>query len=144
MLYAAAFLIFATGLAHSVLGERYILVRLFKGQDLPKLFGDTSFTVGTLRFVGHLTTVAWWGFAYMLVLAKQDQLSGHSGLQVVCAVAVISGFFPLFFTRGKHLSWIALKVVLIARNRLASLAGLEAPTASEIMTPEMKSHYAVG
>ena len=37
-----------------------------------------------------------------------------------------------------------MKVVLIARKRLASLAGLEAPTASEIMTPEMKSLYSVG
>ena len=37
-----------------------------------------------------------------------------------------------------------MKVVLITRNRLASLAGLEAPTASEIMTPEMKSRYTVG
>ena len=41
-----------------------------------------------------------------------------------------------------HPTW--MKVVLIARNRLASLAGLDAPTASEIMKPEMKSHYAVG
>ena len=37
-----------------------------------------------------------------------------------------------------------MTVVLITRNRLASLAGLEAPTASEIKTPEMKRHYTVG
>ena len=45
----AAVLCFAVGLAHSVLGERYILVRLFRRTDLPKLFGGTEFTVRTLR-----------------------------------------------------------------------------------------------
>lgn len=50
MLYTAAFLIFATGLAHSVLGERYLLARLFQRENLPKLFGGTSLTIGTLRF----------------------------------------------------------------------------------------------
>lgn len=121
MLYAAALLIFATGLAHSVLGERYILVRLFKRENLPKLFGGTEFTVGTLRFAWHLTTVAWWGFAYLLVLAEQDQLSRLTALQVVCAVAVISGFLPLCFTRGKHLSWIVFFLVaaLIAAAKFA-------------------------
>ena len=37
-----------------------------------------------------------------------------------------------------------LKIVLMARNSLALLIGLDAPTVSEIMKPEMKSHYAVG
>jgi len=46
----AAALCFALGLAHSVLGERYILVHLFRRTDLPKLFGDDRFTRRTLRF----------------------------------------------------------------------------------------------
>ena len=74
MLYAAALLIFATGLAYWVLGERYRLVRLFKRENRPKVLASTSFTVETLRFVWHLTTAAWWGFAYLLVLAEQDQV----------------------------------------------------------------------
>ena len=39
-------------------------------------------------------------------------------------------------------TWI--KMVLVARNRMASLFGLEAPSASEIMHPTFKSNYAVG
>jgi len=35
------------GVAHSVLGERYILIRLFKREGLPKLFGGTEFTTRT-------------------------------------------------------------------------------------------------
>ena len=49
-LYFAAFLVVAVGIAHSYLGERYILIRLFRHEDLPKLFGSTEFTILTLRF----------------------------------------------------------------------------------------------
>jgi len=56
-LAAAALLIPALGAAHSVLGERYILIRLFRRSDLPKLFGSDTFTRRTLRFAWHLTTV---------------------------------------------------------------------------------------
>lgn len=40
----SALLLFAVGIVHSVLGERYILLRLFRRTDLPKLFGGTEFT----------------------------------------------------------------------------------------------------
>ena len=83
MLHPAAALIFLTGVAHSYLGERYMLVRLFKRDHLPKLFGGTEFTTGTPRFAWHLTTVAWWGLAYLIVL-----------------VAFVSGALPLYFGAG--------------------------------------------
>ena len=47
----AAVLMFVTGIAHSWLGERYTLIRLFKTGGLPKIFGSTAFTTGTLRFM---------------------------------------------------------------------------------------------
>ena len=43
---------------------------------------------------------------------------------------------------GHHPAW--MKLALMVRNRLAALAGLEAPTASEILRPDMKGHHAVG
>jgi hypothetical protein len=51
------------GLAHSVLGERYVLMRLFRRTDLPKLFRGAELTIRTLRFAWHLTTIAWQGAA---------------------------------------------------------------------------------
>ncbi len=74
MLIAAATLLFLTGVAHSYLGERYILMRLFRLDNLPQLFGGTSFTTGTLRFVWHLTTVAWWGLGYIAIAAGSQSL----------------------------------------------------------------------
>ncbi len=60
LLYIGALLAIGIGIAHSYLGERYILIRLFRRDDLPKLFGGPEFTIQTLRFAWHLTTIAWW------------------------------------------------------------------------------------
>ena len=74
----AAGLCFALGVAHSILGERYILIRLFRRADLPKLFGGTEFTSRTLRFAWHLTSVAWWGAAALFYYMARDRLSSAS------------------------------------------------------------------
>jgi hypothetical protein len=105
VLYAAATLIVLLGIAHSYLGERYILMRLFKRDNLPKLFGGTAFTAGTLRFVWHLITVAWFGIAAVAVQASGATVDSRSVLQVLSVMAFVSGLLPLYFTRGKHLSW---------------------------------------
>jgi hypothetical protein len=107
VLYAAAVLIAILGLAHSILGERYILIRLFRREELPKLFGGTEFTRQTLRFAWHLTTVLALGLAMLLVHLAQ----GH-GDQVLAATVgwtlLLSGLLPLIHTRGRHLSWLIL------------------------------------
>ena len=49
----------------------------------------------------------------------------------------------IFFVIFGHLPrW--MKFSLIVRNRVASFCGLDAPTASEIMNPEVKNSYVVG
>ena len=107
MLLMAALLIFATGCAHSYLGERYILMRLFKRDGLPKLFGGTEFTAGTLRFAWHITTLAWFGFAALLVLLPEST----PVLLTVSIVSALSGLCAAYFTKGKHLSWLVFFVV---------------------------------
>ena len=105
MLFIAAFLAFVVGIAHSVLGERYILVRLFRRTELPKLFGSTLFTMRVLRFAWHLTTIAWWGFAAILVLLASQRVSPHN-LSIVLAVTFLStGAITFAISRGKHLAW---------------------------------------
>lgn len=111
MLIAAALLIFLTGLAHSWLGERYLLMRLFRRDDLPALFGGTAFTIGTLRFAWHITTLAWWGFAAILLLASRGALTAEAALQVVAYTALASAALPVVFTRGRHLSWVVFLAV---------------------------------
>jgi hypothetical protein len=110
MLYVAAMLMLITGLAHSYLGERFVLMRLQR-DSLPKLFGSTEFTAGTLRFVWHLLTVAWWGLAWLVLISAGGSYSSSQALQVVAAVAFVSAVLPLYFTRGKHLSWVVFLLV---------------------------------
>jgi hypothetical protein len=107
MIEIAAILCFVVGLIHSVLGERYILLRLFRRDNIPHLFGSDYFTKGTLRFVWHITTFAWWGFGYLLWLISSSQdISSQTVLYVISAVSLFSGIFSFGFTKGKHLSWL--------------------------------------
>ena len=50
-LHTAVLLALAIAAAHSYLGERYILIRLFRRDNLPKLFGSADFTIRIRRFV---------------------------------------------------------------------------------------------
>lgn len=122
MLLLASALVFITGLAHSYLGERYILIRLFESEQLPKLFGGTEFTKGTLRFVWHITTLVWWGIAYILFSVARASISQDEVLSVIGVTSLLSAALPLYFTRGKHLSWLVFLTVgaLVLMSRGAS------------------------
>ncbi len=105
LLYIAAFFTFAIGVAHSVLGERYILIRLFRRNNLPKLFGGPEFTILTLRFSWHITTIAWWGFAAILVLLAEKSFSFQNLSIVLAATFLATSAIALVASRGRHLSW---------------------------------------
>ncbi|HEY1137990.1 MAG TPA: hypothetical protein VGE64_10910 [Xanthomonadaceae bacterium] len=111
MLTIAAGLIFALGAAHSYLGERYLLSRLLRRDNLPKLLGGTDFTKQTLRFAWHVTTVAWWGFAILLLQAERGELSATTAVSVIGWTAIASALLPLVITRGRHLSWIVMLAI---------------------------------
>lgn len=120
MLIAAAVLIGGLGIAHSVLGERYIIGWLLQ-HDLPRLLGGTEFAAGTIRFAWHITTVLALGVAVILGLIA----AAHDQSALVSAIGwtlIACGILPVYFTRGRHLSW----VVFFAAGALClvSAAGL--------------------
>ena len=110
---AAAFLTLVIGVAHSWLGERYILVRLFRRQNIPHLLGSDVFTKRTLRFAWHLTTIAWLGAAVsLLVLASSPPDASARMLSgVIAATFLASGVVALAGSRGRHLSWIVFLLI---------------------------------
>lgn len=105
-LIGAVLLIVAIGLAHSILGERYILTRLFRRDNLPELFGSTEFTQRTLRFAWHITTVAWFGLAAMLVAASGGPISAATTGKIVGATFLIHFAIALLASKGRHFSWV--------------------------------------
>ena len=103
----AALLAVLLGAAHSYLGERFILIRLFRRGDLPKLFGGTEFTQQTLRFAWHVTTVAWLGLAALLLtLAMPGAVDARAMGRIIGTTFAVSGLAALVGSRGRHLSWI--------------------------------------
>jgi len=95
-------------IAHSYLGEHYILVRLFRRTDLPKLLGGVAFTKQTLRFAWHITSIAWLGLASLIVvLAWSPDGSQLMQARIISGVFAVSGAVALAESRGRHLSWLA-------------------------------------
>ena len=112
LLFLASLLLVGAGLAHSYLGERYILIPLLRRPDaLPRLFGGTDFTVRVLRLAWHATSVAWWGFAAVLVLPAQGDASPRHLAAVVAATFLLTGAMVLIGSRGRHLAWIVFLAV---------------------------------
>ena len=105
MLIAASVLTVLIAAAHSYLGERYILVRLFR-QSLPKLFGSDHFTRQTLRFAWHLTSVTWIGIAALFILLHFQLATPTNILYILGTTFSVSALVSLIASRGKHMSWL--------------------------------------
>ncbi len=114
MYYLGAILLILIGVAHSYLGERYILIRLFRKNNLPKLFGDTKFTKNTLRFAWHLTTVAWFGFACLLIHLSSGTLSINIIGNIIGITFIVHCAVALVGSKGKHLSWPVFLMIGVA------------------------------
>ncbi|MDF3014723.1 MAG: hypothetical protein K0Q78_2927 [Cellvibrio sp.] len=114
MYYIGAILLLLIGVAHSYLGERYILMRLFRREDLPKLFGTDEFTKNTLRFAWHVTTVAWWGFAAILFHLAQSGEAARAVGNIIGITFLIHFAIALLGSKGKHLSWIVFLAIGLA------------------------------
>jgi hypothetical protein len=118
-LLVAAVLLLLVAIAHSVLGERYILIRLFRRSDLPRLFGGDAFTRSVLRFAWHLTSIAWLGFAAILAILAGGTAASAPVLRVVAATFAVHAVVVAAASRGRHLAWPVFAAVAL----LAWLAG---------------------
>lgn len=108
-LLVAAGLAVLLGAAHSYLGERYILMRLFRRAPLPALFGSDVFTRRTLRFAWHLTTVTWWGIAAAFWALGRG--GAGDGIRVLAVTFLVSGMITVVASRGRHLAWIVFLAI---------------------------------
>jgi hypothetical protein len=120
----AALLAVTISAVHSYLGERYLIQRLLKRDDLPRLLGDDTFTRRVIRFAWHLTSVAWTGMGVVLVVLANHQPSPvavtayESGANLADAVAgviaitfLVSAVMTAVVSRLRHLAWIVFLAI---------------------------------
>ena len=105
-----AILLVLIGLAHSVLGERQLLMPLFRdGRD--HFFLKNPWAKNILRFAWHLITIAWCGMAAAAVdMAAGGRLTEWS-IWAFTATFALTGLVILFFSRGRHIAWIVFLII---------------------------------
>ena len=110
-----ATLILLLAAAHSYLGERYILIRLLRRENLPHLWGSDVFTKRTLRFAWHLTSVAWLGLGTLFILMSWPGVTlSPTALGTVLAVtSAASAVLILIGSRGRHFAWVVFTAVAL-------------------------------
>jgi hypothetical protein len=104
-LILAAIVLFLTGAIHSYLGERVVFGRLFALPDLPLLRNDRTFTENVLRYAWHLTSLAWWGFAALLLVLAAGSPSPRTIGTFMAAMCLLSGLVIVFTAGRRHPAW---------------------------------------
>ena len=102
------------GVLHSILGERLFLSKLAP-EKLPETFGSSVFTLQIVRLFWHLVSVAWWGFAAVLILIATMPTS-DDGMRIISIIGftfLVSAVVSFSVSRGKHFSWGVLLVIAI-------------------------------
>jgi hypothetical protein len=106
-LLSAALLTIFIGVVHSWLGERRLIGPLLAPGRRQGLLEASAFARGTLRFAWHITTLAWFGLAgVLIVMAGLPEGPQAAALAVVIAATfAVSGLITLVASRGRHLAW---------------------------------------
>jgi len=116
-LVAASALAFATGLAHTVIGEVLVFRRLRRGTIIPTFGGDVLLerNVRILWASWHALTLFGWSMGAMLiVLAGAPPGELNSSIARLISVGMATGALAVLIgTRGRHPGWIAMSLVAV-------------------------------
>jgi hypothetical protein len=110
LLLLAAVILISIGIAHSYLGERYVFGRLFALRDLPLLHHGRRYTEMVIRFAWHLTSVAWWGFAAVIIALSNGLYSAHVVGGIVGCTLLLTGTIIIVTAGIRHPAWWAFLV----------------------------------
>lgn len=116
-LHVAAALSFATGLAHTVLGEVLIFQRLRRGTVVPTHGGNAlgERHVRILWASWHVLTLLGWCMALMLVELATWPANDMTGAitRLISVGMLTGGLTVLIGTRGRHPGWVAMTLVAL-------------------------------
>lgn len=106
-LLLCAVILIGIGLAHSILGERWLIGPLLDPARRQGLLEKSRFAREVIRFAWHLTTLAFWSVAAVVVcvaMAPEDTLAS-AVLWAVSTFCFLSALAILISSRGRHLAW---------------------------------------
>lgn len=112
LLYFSALLFAVLAVMHSYLGERFVLMRIFRVSTLPKLSGSTLYMQRILRLAWHVTSVAWLGLASLVFMLADPPLDTRAVSAAVGITALVSFVIVLVGSRGKHVAaWLMFLII---------------------------------
>ena len=112
-LLLAALTLALTGVAHSWLGETWLIGPLVAAETRTGLLAKSGYARSVLRMAWHLTTLLFWAIsAVFLVLAVAPASQQTLITLIVFSVAFfLAGTISFIKGRGRHLSWLAFLIV---------------------------------
>jgi hypothetical protein len=121
-LLAAALLVLGSALAHSLLGEKVVLRRVYRHSQETggpsRRASDDPLTRQTLRLAWHSLTIALLGFAALLLQAAFTEVPYGAGwVKALKAISVTFGALSLLslaIARGRHIGWMWFLATSIA------------------------------
>lgn len=116
-LVVAGVLALVGGASHSYLGERLILIPLFRGGGLPASpFGDAAFTKLLLRFVWHFFTIVAWSTAALFLVLSGGGLEGgnQTAVRIIALYWAVFAVAVLALSRGRHFAWLLGSGITVA------------------------------
>ena len=103
-LLIAALIAFLLGVAHSGLGEKYIVRRVQVPGGLEAK--RATFMKQVIWFGWHLTSVLFFGFGALLLNMALGTRSVLSAKALIGWTFAVCALLSLISTRGKHFSWV--------------------------------------
>ena len=117
-----AVLLMGAALAHSLVGEKVVLRRLYRrGGDRAEVgrrSGDDASTRRAIRLAWHSLSVSLVGFAMLLLASGMDHRAVGAGWEVLAPViaATFAGLtvLSLIISRGRHVGWMWYAAAAVA------------------------------
>ena len=102
--FISAIILFLLGAAHSLLGEKLLLIPISKESSIV-LFKQKPYLPSVMRFAWHVTSFAWWGIGLVILKWAFSETPLPFAIHSLAGTFAVTGLFILGFSKGLHPAW---------------------------------------
>jgi hypothetical protein len=99
-----AVVLFLLGIAHSVFGEKLLLLPMAREKSV-NLFKEKPYMISVMRFAWHITSIAWWGMALIIMYFAMIENCPPFCVHALAGTFAATGIIIIVFSRGLHPAW---------------------------------------